>query len=125
MNGNRYLLDTNAIITLLQGNPQLIQLLQNASWIGISIVSQIKFLVFSGLTERDRQLFHQFLQRVNIVGLSSKDTGLIAEIVKIRQLYRLKLPDAAIAAMAIHHSASLVTADREFTKVNPLNVIGW
>ncbi|MBP0030792.1 PIN domain-containing protein [Roseofilum sp. Guam] len=125
MNGNRYLLDTNAIIALLQGNPQLIQLLQNASWIGISIVSQIEFLVFSGLTERDRQLFHQFLQRVNIVGLSSKDTGLIAEIVKIRQLYRLKLPDAAIAAMAIHHSASLVTADREFTKVNSLNVIGW
>lgn len=125
MNGNRYLLDTNAIIALLQGNPQLIQLLQNASWIGISIVSQIEFLVFSGLTERDRQLFHQFLERVNIVGLSSKDTGLIAEIVKIRQLYRLKLPDAAISAMAIHHSASLVTADREFTKVNSLNVIGW
>jgi len=55
MSGNRYVLDTNAIVALLQGNLQLVQLLQNASWIGISIISQIEFLVFSGLTEADRQ----------------------------------------------------------------------
>jgi len=45
MRGERYLLDTNAIIALLQGNQQLIQLLQDAEWIGISIISQIEFLV--------------------------------------------------------------------------------
>ncbi|WP_373527737.1 hypothetical protein [Nostoc sp.] len=38
MSGSRYLLDTNAIIALLQGNSQLLQLLQNADWIGISII---------------------------------------------------------------------------------------
>ena len=43
----RYLLDTNAIVALLQGNLQLLQLLQNADWIGISIISQIEFLAFS------------------------------------------------------------------------------
>jgi predicted nucleic acid-binding protein len=36
MSGNRYLLDTNAIVTLLQGNSQLVQLLQSANWVGIS-----------------------------------------------------------------------------------------
>jgi tRNA(fMet)-specific endonuclease VapC len=55
MNGNRYLLDTNAIVALLQGNSQLIQLLQNADWIGISVISQIEFLAFSGLSQGDRQ----------------------------------------------------------------------
>jgi predicted nucleic acid-binding protein len=69
MNGNRYLLDTNAIVALLQGNSQLIQLLQDADWIGVSVISQIEFLAFSGLSEADRQLFQQFLQRVEIVGL--------------------------------------------------------
>ncbi|EDX78747.1 hypothetical protein MC7420_7400 [Coleofasciculus chthonoplastes PCC 7420] len=64
MNGNRYLLDTNAIVALLQGNSQLIQLLQDADWIGVSVISQIEFLAFSGLSEADRQLFQQFLQRV-------------------------------------------------------------
>ncbi|HEY9607824.1 hypothetical protein [Allocoleopsis sp.] len=51
MRGERYLLDTNAIIALLQGNQQLIELLQDAEWIGISIISQIEFLVFPGLYE--------------------------------------------------------------------------
>jgi len=63
MSGERYLLDTNAIVALLQGNSQLIQLLQNPDWIGISVISQIEFMAFTGLTEADRQLFEQFIQR--------------------------------------------------------------
>ncbi|AOY79938.1 type II toxin-antitoxin system VapC family toxin [Moorena producens JHB] len=112
MSGNRYFMDTNAIVALLQGNAKVIQLLQNADWIGISVISQIEFLAFSGLAESDRQLFQQFLQRVEVIGLVSIDTGLIEKIIEIRQQYRLKLPDAIIAAMAIQNSASLVTADQ-------------
>jgi tRNA(fMet)-specific endonuclease VapC len=48
---NRYLLDTNAIVALLKGNAQLGQLLRDADWIGISVISQIEFLAFSGLTD--------------------------------------------------------------------------
>ncbi|MEQ8959169.1 MAG: type II toxin-antitoxin system VapC family toxin [Coleofasciculus sp. C2-GNP5-27] len=125
MNGNRYLLDTNAIVALLQGNSQLIQLLQDADWIGVSVISQIEFLAFSGLSEADRQLFQQFLQRVEIVGLVAGNGALIEKIIEIRSSYRLKLPDAVIAAMAIQNSASLVTADREFAKVTMLRVIDW
>ncbi len=72
MSGNRYVLDTNAIVALLQGNSQLIQLLQNADWIGVSVISEIEFLVFSGLSQDDRQLFQQFLQRVEVVGLTKE-----------------------------------------------------
>ena len=57
MSGNRYVLDTNAIVALLQGNSQLIQLLENADWIAVSVISQIEFLAFSGLSQDDRQLF--------------------------------------------------------------------
>jgi len=63
MSGERYLLDTNAIVALLQGNSPLIQLLQNPDWIGISVISQIEFMAFTGLTEADLQLFEQFIQR--------------------------------------------------------------
>lgn len=125
MSGNRYLLDKNAIVALLQGTSQLIQLLLNADWIGISVISQIEFLAFSGLGQNDRQLFQQFLQRVEVIGLVSIDTGLIEKIIEIRQQYKLKLPDAIIAAMAIQNSASLVTADQEFAKVTVLTVINW
>ena len=125
MSGNRYVLDTNAIVALLQGNSQLIQLLQDADWIGVSVISKIEFLAFSGLSQEDRQLFEQFLQRVEVVNLVASDTVLIKKIIEIRQQYRLKLPDAIIAAMAIQNLASLVTADQEFAKVTILTVINW
>jgi tRNA(fMet)-specific endonuclease VapC len=125
MSGNCYLLDTNAIVALLQGNSQLVQLLQNADWIGISVISQIEFLAFSGLNQADSQLFQQFCQRIEVINLASTDTVLIEKIIEIRQQFRLKLPDAIIAAMAIQNSASLVTADHEFAKVQFLTVINW
>jgi predicted nucleic acid-binding protein len=79
MNGNRYLLYTNAIVALLQGNSQLIQLLQDADWIGVSVISQIEFLAFSGLSQADRRLFQQFVQRVEIVGLVAGNAVKIRE----------------------------------------------
>lgn len=68
MSGNRYVLDTNAIVALLQGNIQIVELLKDADWIGVSVISQIEFLVFPGLTQDDRQIFELFLQRVEVLG---------------------------------------------------------
>lgn len=67
MSGNRYLLDTNAIVALLQGNPQLIQVLQNADWIGVSVISEIEFLAFSGLSQDDRLLFNSFFSESRLL----------------------------------------------------------
>lgn len=125
MSGSRYLLNTNAIVALLQGNLQLLQLIQNADWIGISIISKIEFLAFSGLSQGNRQLFQQFIQRVEVVSLMADDTVLIEQIIQLRQQYRLKLPDAIITAMALQVTANLVTADREFAKVSTLAVLNW
>jgi len=125
MSGDRYLLDTNAIVALLQGNSQLTQLLKNADWIGISVISQIEFLAFSGLNQVDRQLFQEFLQRIEVIDLASTGADLVEKIIEIRQQFRLKLPDAIIAAMAIQNSADVVMADQEFAKVNVLTVINW
>ncbi len=125
MSGNRHVLDTNAIVALLQGNIQLIALLKQADWLGISVISKIEFLVFPGLTQDDREIFDQFLQRVEVLDLVSVDAVLIEKVIEIRQKHRLKLPDAVIAAMAIQNSASLVTADREFAKVTGLTILHW
>ena len=125
MSGDRYLVDTNAIVALLQGDSQLADLLENADWIGISVISQIEFLAFPGLSHIDRKLFQIFLQRVEVIDLTSTDTKLLEKIIEIRQQFRLKLPDAIIAAMAIQNSAGVVTADQEFARVNVLTVIKW
>jgi tRNA(fMet)-specific endonuclease VapC len=75
MSGNRYVLDTNAIVALLQGNLQLIELLKDADWLGVSVISQIEFLVFPGLTQDDCEIFEQFLQRVEVLGLVAMDAA--------------------------------------------------
>ncbi len=125
MSGNRYLLDTNAIIALLQKDSSLIELLQSADWVGISIISQIEFLAFSGLSEADQQLFQRFLQRVEVIDLAHQNSPLINLITLIRQQHRLKLPDAIIAAMAIQNSAKLITRDLQLNKVTDLTTIDW
>lgn len=125
MRGERYLLDTNAIIALLQGNEQLIELLQDAEWIGISIISQIEFLVFPALNEADRQLFNDFLQRVEIVWIEPSQPELIQLTIQLRQQYRLRLPDALIGATAIHFGASLVTADAQLQNIPALDTLGF
>jgi tRNA(fMet)-specific endonuclease VapC len=39
MSGNKFLLDTNAIIALLQGNNTVLNVLNEANWVGISVIS--------------------------------------------------------------------------------------
>ena len=117
MNGKRLLLDTNAIVALLQGNPNLVQLCASAGWIGISVISHLEFLCFPALSPQDRQAFASFESRVDAVSLDLQVPGLLDQVILVRARDRLKLPDAIIAATALFHTASLVTSDQEFAKV--------
>ena len=105
MNGKRLLLDTNAIVAMLKGNTHLLELTQSAAWVGISIISQIEFLCFSGLTVEDVDVFAQFASRVAIIGLTQDDHSLLAQIIDVRRKSRGKLPDAIIAATALRYEA--------------------
>lgn len=114
MNGphRRWLLDTNAVIALLQGHVEMKGLAGDAEWIGVSVLTEIEFLAFPGLSESDTLLFRRFLERVEIVNLAHEDMALLNEVVVLRRLRRLRLPDAIIAASAKANHATLVTADR-------------
>ncbi|MCY7273639.1 MAG: type II toxin-antitoxin system VapC family toxin [Phormidesmis sp. CAN_BIN44] len=125
MSGNRYLLDTNAIIALLRRNQQILQHLQNSEWIGISIISQLEFLSFSGLTKDDRQLFNQFRQRIEVIGLDPDQVDLIELTAQLRQKYRFPLPDVIIAATAIRANANLVTADQQLQTIQELTIVDF
>jgi predicted nucleic acid-binding protein len=46
MSGKRYVLDTNAIVALLQGNSQITQLLQDANWVGFQSLAKLSFWHF-------------------------------------------------------------------------------
>lgn len=125
MNGERYLLDTNAVVSLLRGDTAIVSQLKSAAWIGISVISQIEFLAFTGLSDSDRALFAEFLRRFHVVGLNGDATELINQIVQVRQAHRLKLPDAIIVASALTMRASLVTGDQQVQNVPQLKIVSF
>lgn len=113
MSGKRYFLDTNAIVQLLQGNDDLTQLMNHASYIAISVISKLEFLSFAKLSVDDRKVFDTFLSKVTVYDLAADNDELMQEIVKIRQKKALKLPDAIIAAKSHLCQTILVTADKQ------------
>lgn len=121
MNG-RFLLDTNAVVALLNGNLRIAEVLKPANWVGISIITELEFLSFPGLTPDDEALFQAFRDRVEVIDLQAADAVLLAQIVAIRKSGSHKMPDAIIAACAIHSSATLLTQDRNFSKISNLLV---
>lgn len=124
MNG-RYLLDTNAVVSLLRGNTSLIQILQKATWVGISVVTELEFLSFPGLVSQDELLFQQFKNRVEVIDLQSSDVKMISRIIEIRRSAKVKLPDAIIAATALENDATLVSQDMGFSRMDMLSVQGF
>ena len=91
---------------------------------GISILSQIEFLAFPNLSENDGRIFQKFSEAVDVVGLDRAERTLIDRIVSLRIQYRLKLPDAIIAATAIERGAILITDDLQLRKLSAVKSSG-
>lgn len=119
----KLLLDTNAIIALLKENEELKKATYTADAIFISVISELEFRSFTNLSESDRNLFDSFTSIVDVFDLQSSNTTLKNKIIEIRNTYRLKLPDAIIAATAIINNAILVTADNDFKRVKELELM--
>lgn len=112
MNG-RYFLDTNAIIFLLRDGKAYLEQFETAEWLGISVLSKIEFLAFPKLSENDKRAFSVLEQRIAVVNIEISNQHLIEKAIEFRSKYKLKLPDALIAASASEHSAILITNDKQ------------
>ena len=115
--GKRYLLDTNALVALLQGHEGLLALAEQAQWLGVSVINVLEFLGFDGLTDADRDLFAVLLSRVAVVDLAYENSALMALIADTRKRKAVKLPDAIVAASAVLSQAILVTNDAQLLKL--------
>ncbi len=119
----RYVLDTNAVVSLLNGNRELATRLEAAAYVGISVVTYLEFLAFDGLIDEDRENFKQFCSRVEIVPLNHND-DLADNALRLRTRHRLKLPDAIIGATALSRKALIITNDSHFSGISSLTIQG-
>jgi predicted nucleic acid-binding protein len=120
VNGNKILLDTNAFIYFFEGQSKVTNLIINTPEIYFSAISEIELLSASHLTKNDRDAIKAFLSLCQRVELSSE---IINQTIEIRREYRFKIPDAVIAASALHLQMPLVSADTDFKKIAGLNLV--
>jgi len=114
MNGKRYLLDTNAVIQLLAGNPSIIKMVEDSDFLAISVISKLEFLSYPDLNEDEKNAFSELLEDLTVFDLMASDFALMQEAVAMRIDGGLKLPDAVIAATALVNGCEVITNDAHF-----------
>ncbi len=114
MSGERVVVDTSVLIDLAGGDRSAATRLQGLD-IRVSIITCIEFLAWPKLTEAGLPLAMALLDQfvTENIGLSIRDNA-----ARIKRTYKLKIPDAIIAATAIHLNAPLLTRDKGFDRVS-------
>jgi predicted nucleic acid-binding protein len=112
----KFLLDTNVVIYLLGG--RLRHSLPQGDF-GVSVITEIELPSFPALSPDDDQVMRGFLDEVVRYPLTD---AIRDQTISLRRQFRLKLPDALIAATALDAGATLLTNDQQLHIVPHLNV---
>ncbi|MCB9182671.1 MAG: type II toxin-antitoxin system VapC family toxin [Flavobacteriales bacterium] len=113
MSGPSLVLDTNIVQYLLNGDDELEALLQDST-VFISVITKVELLSRPDLDANGEEVIRALLGQVKVMEF----THVIQErTIVLRRKYRMKFPDAVIAATAAFLSLQLVTADSRFAKL--------
>jgi len=121
MNGDRLLIDTNIIIYSAQDGLNINDFVKDDDDLYISTITYIEALGFP-FQNRDEErritTFCNTFQRLFLTKEIEKQT------IIIRKSFKIKLPDAIIAATAIVYDLTLVTCDsNDFKNISNLNIL--
>ena len=119
--GQKYLIDTNVFLDFMGGKlpPKSEAFLSNIidDQINISAINKIELLGFSNVEQ-------VLVDLVNCAIVYSIDDEVIDKTIELRKKYKLKLPDAIIAATCIVHNFALISHNfKDFLKISELNFI--
>ena len=104
-----FLLDTNIIIYYFNGltdDQQVDELLVNS--FNISIISKIEFLGWNGFLT-DQLLYQRAQSFITHAKVFNLDAQIANKTIELRQQYKIKTPDAIIAATALIHRLGVAT----------------
>ncbi|MGE6218269.1 type II toxin-antitoxin system VapC family toxin [Nubsella zeaxanthinifaciens] len=118
MSGINFLADTNILIFVSQKNPLVEPFLDYN--IGISVITEMELLGVFSISKPQKNAMQKILDQCFIFEFTS-EIKLLA--IEIKQRYKIKLPDAIIAATAIVFNIPLITADADFKSIEELNLI--
>ncbi|MBL7945897.1 MAG: PIN domain-containing protein [Flavobacteriales bacterium] len=113
MSGERLVVDTSALIHLLDGTKAIVDLLNGAE-VYASFVTEIEMLSSTRGTAEHLLRKKALLNELSIIDINQP----IKEVtIELRKRHGLKVPDCLIAATAIHLDLPLVTTDKHFERL--------
>ncbi len=116
-----FLLDTNTILYLIKGDENVLQLTEGKI-VSLNFVTEIELLGWRLLTP---ELHDILLDLINNVQYFDYSYRIKQSTISLRQIYNLKLGDAFIAATALEHDLTLISANKSFAKVEELRLINF
>jgi predicted nucleic acid-binding protein len=119
MNGSNIVADTSLLVNFFNGVEPARKVLSNSK-IWVSVITEMELLSYPPLSKKDATLLRSFLDECIITELTKPIRDIT---VHVRKNHKLKLPDAIIAATAIHLEFPVVTMDSDFNKIKELNAI--
>ena len=119
MSGNKLLLDTNAVLYLLNGDETLADFLEGKE-LYISIITELEILSYKKITEVEQLKISEFLGELIIINITNEIKKITIEL---RKNFNLKLPDSIIAATATSLEMPFITSDKQFKTITNLNLI--
>jgi predicted nucleic acid-binding protein len=119
MNGSSIFLDTNIILYLLSGDETVAEFLNNKN-IFISFVTELELLGYKDMDPEELPAIENLLADITIVDIN---TEIKKTVIGLRKSYKLKLPDAIIAATSVYLNLTFMTSDRNLSKLSELNIL--
>lgn len=98
MNGINILVDTNVLIYLFSGNEQILDFLEDKS-LSASIITEIEVLSFPDLKSKEENSIKDFFKKIEVIHVNNEVKELA---IQIKRSYKIKLPDAIIAASSFY-----------------------
>lgn len=119
MNGSKILLDTNAVLYLLNGDETLGVFLSGLE-IHISIITEIELLSYPKITEPERKKLIQFISLIEVLPLNEQVKN---NAIDIRKAHQLKIPDSIIAGTSRAFEIPVLSSDKQLKTVNDIQLI--
>lgn len=129
--GIKYLWDTNTVIYYLQqqfapAGEKFIDNSLNEFQPCISAITEIELLCWKTDNEKDLKVLHDFINDALVIEL---ERPIKLKTAEIRKQYKIKLPDAIIAATAVTHDLTLLSRNvddfkniQDLQMINPYNL---
>lgn len=121
--GADFLIDTNVAIYFLNGvlPPQSLPFMRSVfdSGVNLSVITKIELLGWSFPDDASSNSAEQFVDTSTIYALTD---AVVSQTIALRKAYKIKLPDAVIAATALVYDLTLLSRnDKDFLHISGLS----